>query len=113
MTEVGEKVLAGFMQGTRRHPIVISVLVLTAVVLLIGEAHEGQLKEMVVYLGAMVLSAAIVDVSIALFGSVHADFPVRAPGTEMVVAAVFYVAGAAALVYRFRVCIRRTAFLLD
>ena len=100
MSEIGKE-FGRLAQCVRRHPVVVSVLILIAGVLFVDEALEGRTLEMGVYLGLMVLSAVIVDVSVAFFGNAHVDFPVRAPRTEIMVAAVLYVLGAATLAYRF------------
>ena len=89
------------MQCVRRHPVVVGVLALIAGGLLVGEALDGRALAIVVYLGAMVLSAVIVDLTVAFFEKPRAEFPVRAPRTEIVVAAVLYVLALATFAFRF------------
>ena len=77
------------------------MVVLIGAALLVGWAREGRALEMITYLGAVVLSAVIVDVSVALLEKPRIDFPVRAPRTEVMVAAVLYFGSAAVFAFRF------------
>lgn len=77
------------------------IVVLIGGALLVHEALERRALEMITYLGAVVLSAVIVDVSVALLEKPRIDFPVRGPRTETIVAAFFYFAAAAVFAVRF------------
>ena len=88
-------------QSAQRHPIVFSIVVLIGAALLVDWALERHALEMITYLGAVVLSAVIVDVSVAFLEKPRIDFPVRAPRAEVMVAAVLYFAAAAVLAFRF------------
>lgn len=98
---MNEKTFVGFAQSVRRHPVVAGVLVLIGAVLLVGEAREGRALQMVAYLGAMVLSVVIIDLTVTFFEKPRADFPVREPRTEIAVAVALYVPAAATLAFRF------------
>lgn len=103
MSGVLKKTLVDFVRSAQRHAGVVSIIALIAAVLLVSEAIDGRALEIVSYLGAMVLSAAIVDVSIAFFGKPRADLPVWAPRIEIAVAAPTYLLAAATLAYRFSI----------
>ena len=101
MSGVVKKTLFDFLRSAQRHPGVATVITLIAVVLFVGEALEERALEMFTYLAAMVLSAAIVEISIALLGKPRMDLPVRVPRTEVAVAAVLYLLAGVTLAYRF------------
>ena len=93
--------MEGFTQSARRHPVVASVVVLIGTVLLVGEARDGRALQISAYLGAMVLGAVIIDLTVAFFEKPRAEFPVREPRTEILVAAVLYVPALAVFAFRF------------
>ena len=77
------------------------IVVLIGAALLVGEALQRRALETITYLSAVVLSAVIVDASVAFLEKPRIDFPVRAPRTEARVAAVLYFGSAAAFAFRF------------
>ena len=101
MIEPDKKTFVGFAQSARRHPVVASVVVLIGAVLLVGETRDGRALQVIAYLGAMILSAVIVDFTVAFLEKPRAEFPVREPRREIIVAAVLYPLALAVLAYRF------------
>lgn len=101
VTRAVRQSLLNFLQSARRHRIVVSVLMLIGAALLLGGTLEIRTLEMITYLSAVVLCAAIVDVSVAFLEKPRVAFPVRVPRTEITVAAVLYFASAGVFAFRF------------